>query len=602
MKYFAILIFLAGLIGMGAFGETSAAKQPLYVYVYARVTDHVNGAIAEDQLRRLLPKIENYRKSHPGAHLSATVLFSGAASDALEKRNSQTHIADFVRDYIRRGLIDPGYDGADEPTYEHRPTLEFANTKTAEDRWVMRRAAAERLLAEARDPLTGAPLTGQDGGLKRMQAVFGNATAVSGLTLWIAGLPARVATGVEAQQDPKTKNVQANILPNIDTGLQPEVGGDSEIVQSLPRYTIAPVFFGIADTNPWYLPGFRGSRAGFSRIIGPAANTAPEIYWQDNILRTSEASDNEMRLVHANLGVEAIKTLAGKADRSKVHVIHVEVASEQNYLQPAFAKGENYPPLKYAYAHPDKPNLPEEALLPKADVEKAYAKEDEVLAWLTDEFFPSDHVSRFVSNEDLIHLVEPSAGFTISMEGLRAGYADFLKKAGRDTYLPPLFLADGHYLSLADVFQVSADALAEFHWHGKFPPSMKVVKTYGPVRIYTGHGVNEGEVSVASIAKVCADIDPSLRDKSPGPIPKNAIPSLETVDGIQVNSAQFVRLMGQAILDPTPEKKIPVWMTYMITAPGQVMPKMRILSDIGFVWTIKPAVFEPAKENRLAAK
>jgi hypothetical protein len=375
----------------------------------------------------------------------------------------------------------------------------------------------------------------------------------------------------------------------------------------LPPYTIPPVFFGIPDTNPWYLPGFRGSRAGFSKIISPVANTAPEIYWQDNILRTSEASDNDMRLVHANLGVEAIKTLAGKADRSKIHVIHVEVASEQNYLQPAFAKGENYPPLKYAYAHPDKPNLPEEALLPKAGVETAYAKEDEVLAWLTNEFFPSDRLpsdlaSRFVSNEDLIHLVEPSAGFAISIEGLRSGYADFLKEAGRDTYLPPLFRADGHYLSLADVFQISADALAGFHWHGKFPPSMTVVKTYGPVRMYTGHGVNDGEVSVASIAKACADLDPSLRDNSPGTIPKNAIPPLETVDGIQVNAAQFLRLMGQAILDPAPEKKIPVRMTYMVTASGQVMPKLRVLSDIGFVWTIKPAMFEPAKENRLAEK
>ncbi len=602
MKYFVISVLAAGLVGIGAFGETSAAKQPLYVYVYARVTDHVNAAIAEDQLRRLLPKIENYRKSHLEVHLSATILFSGAVSDALDKRNSQTHIVDFVRDYIRRGLIEPGYDGADEPTYERRPALEFANTKTPEDRWVMRRTAAQKLLAEARDPLTGAPLAGQDGGLKRMQSVFGNATAVSGLTLWIAGLPAPVATGVEAQQDPKAKNGQPNILPSIGTGLQPEVGGDSEIVQSLPRYTIAPIFFGITDTNPWFLPGFRGSRAGFSRIISPVANTAPEIYWQDNILRTSEASDNDMRLVHANLGVEAIKTLAGKADRSKIHVIHVEVASEQNYLQPAFAKAENYPPLKYAYAHPDKPNLPAEALLPNADVESAYAKEDEVLAWLTNEFFPSNHGSRFVSNEDLIHAVEPSAGFTVSIEGLRAGYADFLKKGGRDTYLPPLFRADGHYLSLADVFQISADALAEFHWHGKFPPFMKVVKTYGPVQMHTGHGVNDGEVSVAAIAKVCAEIDPPLRDKSPGPIPKNAIPSLEMVDGIQVNSGQFLRLMGQAILDPTPEKKIPVRMTYMTTAPGQVMPKLRVLSDTGFVWTIKPAMFEPAKESHLAEK
>jgi len=594
-----LAVFLAGV---GAVAQTDITKQPLYIYMYARVTDQVNIEISEDQVRHLVAAVEKYRSRRPEAHISATILFSGAVSDALAKRNNQTHIVDLVRGSIRKGLIEPGYDGADEPTYEHRPLLHFIDGGKPEDRWVSRHEIAEKLLTEARDPISGALIEGGSGGLKRMEEVFGSATSLTGLSLWSADLPAAQITGVEARRSSLVKDNRPSPVPALTAGLQPELGGDSEIVQALPHYTRTPLIFGVTDTNPWHLPGFRGARSGFSRFMSPVSNTAPELYWQDSVLRTSEASGDVIRLVHANLGIEPLKNLVGAADRSRIHVIHLEVASEQNYLQPPFAKGENYPPLKYAYSHPDNPKLPDQAVLPKADVDAAYLKEDDLLGWLNNEFLPSDHGSRFVSNDDLMHMVEPTSGFTISMDGLRTAFAEYLKQAGTDTYLPPLFRAEGHYLSMADVFQISTDALAEFHWNHKFPNSMKVVKVYGPVHFYTGHGVNEGEVSVSSIAKACADIDAALRDKSPSPIPKNAVPPSETVDGIQLNSAQFLRLMGQAILDPVPEKKLPVRMTYMITAPGEVLPKLRRMSDMGFLWTIKPAVFLPAKETPLAKK
>ena len=87
-------------------------------------TDQVNIAMSEDRLRHILPLVERYRQMHPEGRLSATVLFTGAVSEALEQRNAQTHILDYVKDYIRRGVIEAGYDGADEPTYQQRPTLE----------------------------------------------------------------------------------------------------------------------------------------------------------------------------------------------------------------------------------------------------------------------------------------------------------------------------------------------------------------------------------------------------------------------------------------------------------------------------------------------
>ena len=158
----------------------------MYIFLYSRITDHVNIELSEDRLRRVLPMLERYRKAHPEAHVSATILFSGAISQALADRNAQTGIKDLVLDYARRGVIELGYDGADEPTYVNRPKPDFANAKTPEDRWVARGTAAERFLTEGRDPLTGNPVAGS-GGLKKMQEVFGEATCVTGVTEEVGG-------------------------------------------------------------------------------------------------------------------------------------------------------------------------------------------------------------------------------------------------------------------------------------------------------------------------------------------------------------------------------------------------------------------------------
>src|ERR1039458_6347212 len=92
-------------------------KQPVLIYLYADVADQVNLDITEDRLRRMLPMIERFQKAHPEAHVSATILFSGAVSQALYQRNAQTHIKDLILDYKKRGVIEVGYDGTDEPTY-----------------------------------------------------------------------------------------------------------------------------------------------------------------------------------------------------------------------------------------------------------------------------------------------------------------------------------------------------------------------------------------------------------------------------------------------------------------------------------------------------
>jgi hypothetical protein len=89
-------------------------------------------------------------------------------------------------------------------------------------------------------------------------------------------------------------------------------------------------------------------------------------------------------------------------------------------------------------------------------------------------------------------------------------------------------------------------------------------------------------------------MDARLHDDSGYPMPKNTIPPMLTVDGIKMNAAQFLRLMAQALQDPSPEKTLQVRMDYMLTGAAQVFPKARNLEDVGATWTFKPAPLNQA--------
>ena len=533
----------------------AAEKSPVYIFLYSRITDHVNIELSEDRLRRVLPMLERYRKAHPEAHVSATILFSGAISQALADRNAQTGIKDLVLDYARRGVIEIGYDGADEPTYVNRPKPDFANAKTPEDRWVARGTAAERFLTEGRDPLTGNPVAGS-GGLKKMQEVFGEATCVTGVT--------------------------------------EEVGGDSEVLHHLDQYNTKAIMFGIAEANPARIPGYRGSAAGFGTQMSPSLASSPEFYWQDNVLRSSEISVRNMRVVHSDEGANGIKAVVAGIDRSKIHIIHVELASERMSL---YADA-GYPPLKLAYSEPPRAKLPPTALRDADDLNYAYAKEEGLIKWLIEDFFPANAGSRFVSSTDLKHMTPPSTGFSVSVENLRSALADMLKAWGNDTYLPIDLQVDGHYLSLADMFQVMTDALAELNRAGKLPRTVQVVKVYGPIETPGDHGPNLVEVSVGAVARAAADLASHLHDNASSSVPKNVIPTWVSIDGTSVNSAQFLRLMAESLIASSPNAKLRTKMTYMLSVSGLSFPETRPPSDQGPTWTFKPAPLDQVQASR----
>jgi len=518
--------------------------------------------------------IAQYRAAHPEAHLTATVLFSGASSEALAQRNAKTGIKDFVLGYKDRGIIEIGYDGTDEPTYAHRPMVHSIDAKPYKERWLERASEDEKFLAEGRNPLTGEPGPGPAGGLKAMQQVFGEAAYITGASV-----------GKEHQDSATHPNMPGSAA---NPAITPEVG-DWEIVPLLRRLNTEAILSGLPALNPAHLPGFGGGIIGVGKILSPVPQASPELFWADNILRLSESAGLGARIIHGNEGAAAIKEFAAKLDRSKIRIIHMELDSETDYLNPDFAKTPLSPSLTYAYAHPENPKLPAEARLKADDVNVAWAKEEAALAWLLNDYFPGNAGSRFMSNADLRKMAPASSGFSIPVDTLRAALKDELAGWGANTFPPSYFKVGSHYLSLAETFQVLTDALADLSRTGKLPESVRVAQVYGPIGMPNGHGPNIGEVKVASIAKTCAQIANGLHDESGYPMPKNAVPSVLTVDRIGMNAAQFLRVMAQAIVDPTPETSIRVRMTYMFPGTAGLFPKTRAMEDVGATWTFKPA-------------
>src|ERR1700752_3571937 len=126
-----MLVLLAGVLKASA----QESKPPVYIYLHARITDHANVYVSEDRLHRIVAMVEQYRKSHPQASVSATVLLSGAMSQAFAQRK---FTKDFILDAVHRGIIELGYDGTDEPTYQRRPRAILTDAMKPNERWLVR--------------------------------------------------------------------------------------------------------------------------------------------------------------------------------------------------------------------------------------------------------------------------------------------------------------------------------------------------------------------------------------------------------------------------------------------------------------------------------
>ena len=542
-------LFLSILIARGL---PAQQKQPAYIYLFSRYSDFVNVEMTERRIRDAVSLVEEYRRENPESQVSATVLFSGALSQALAERNAKTRIKDYILEAAHRGVIEIGYDGTDEPTYAFRPLENLANIASPEGRWRLRGESAEQFLTEARDPSSGRVQKGKPGGLKAMQEVFGEAVCVKGLNVGI--------------------------------------GGDSEYVYHLRRYNTKAIMWGLPEPDPALnIHGYRGSVEQFGKAMSPIPNSSPELNWMDNFLRLSETSDAAVRIVSGHEGPGAIKKVLDTVDRSHVRIVHVELSDVRMYLSQFFDKGELFPPLKVAYDHPDHPTLPLEAFAGSKQLEENQANQETLLRWLVRDFMPANAGSRFVSSTDVAKMSPSNVGQTVSVAELQKAAGALLREWGDNTYLPDYMTVGNQYLSLADTFQVLCDVLAEQHRTGKRPQIVYIHSVYGPLQMPADHGPALGAVTGASVARTASDLARVLNDDKWKPVPTNVIPMWVDVESLHLTAGQFLRLMLESLVVPSPSVQIRVKMTNNFSGSGLGYPKQRLQIDQGGTWTFKPA-------------
>ena len=477
---------------------------------------------------------------------------------------------DFATDYIRRGVIEAGYDGTDEPTYKKRPTADMSpqKTPTGEQRWAARSDAIQRLLTEGHDPLLGTVEPGKAGGLKKMQEVFGQAAFITGV---------------------------APALPELFTGSMLELGSDSEAVNLIRRLNSPSIMDGLPEENPLHSVGFRSWEASFSKAMSPVPQTSPELFWQEDVLRLSESSQQDDQPFRDSSGQEALELFMSRLSRTKVRVVHIEVANLRSYLTKSFTGDDIYPPTRYAYSNPDHPQLPAEARRSAAEVDAAFAKEDEVIRWLATDYAVGHPKVGFISNAGLQKIAVPAFGYEIPMKSLRSALSELVKTWG-DGPLPPKYLEmDDHYLSLADMFQVMADVLAEQVRSGNFPSSVRVVRVYGPVETVNDVTPITGEVTGEAVARAASTLAGKLHDDEWKQVPSNAIPNRVKVGNLDVTAAQFLRLMAEAIASSSLDTKLQAKATSAFWGKdASYFRSGRSTRDLGVAWTYKPALVDAA--------
>jgi len=544
-------VSLPALLTLGVLGLCAQEKQPFFVYLFGRYSDFVNIELTEARIRDTISLVEKYRTEHPQARASVTMLFSGALSQTLAERNAKTGIKDLILDASRRGVVEVGYDGTDEPTYASRPLPDIAFARTPDQRWLARANDAERILNEARDPASGAVQKGKSGGLKAMQEVFGPALCIRGLT---------------------------DVL-----------GGDSEYVHHLRRLNTRALMWGLPVTPFTTIHGYKVSVKDHGKFMSPVPNSAPEMSWMDGFLRLSEFS-YEVALLPAQTGPDELKKIAEKADRKRVHILEVELSDQKMYLSESYSQGSLYPPLKLAYDQPDNPKLPPGAFADRLVQLDALARQDALMKYFAGVFVPADAGSRFVSSTDLLEMAPSDVGKSISVDELQNAVAAMVKTWGIETYMPDyLTLNANRYLSLAETFQALCDVLAEQNRTGKRPQTVPLRQVYGPLTLGEDHGPALGTVTGITVARMAAQLADRFQETTWKPIPGNTVPAQVDIGDLHLTTGQFLRLMAEAVAAPSLETKFNAKMTYVFSSASMVYPKMRPTMDQGGTWTFKPA-------------
>jgi hypothetical protein len=565
LKRFAVFLAIAASLA----GQAPATRnQPVFIVLYSRFYDHGNQYPNNERIQLLLPLLDKLRSKYPDSGISGLFEFSGSISQVLFEKNSGLHLVDKVKDAAQRGLIDIGYTGEDEPSYLYRPKPALVGADTAEKRWLAQAEAAEHFLNDFKDPVTGQPVDapGLSGGLKRMQEVFGPAAFVRGAT--------------------------------------ETLGGDSPVTHQVRKLAPTAMLMGVppSDTRRG-IESYGSSANEFALAISPAPNTPPEVFWEDGALRLSDLSKTDSKPHSTDETVDALKKVFDKLDRTKVRVIALEFGTYRRYLTKRPDGSVLWDPMEWMYYHPDHPQFPltMKPFVGNRDVMAAYRNEEAVLNWLLQDFMPANTGSRFLSVRDLQKMAGPEAPAEVSWDQIKSLATDFDARFKAHPQRTSDYLRAGdQFFSNAEAFELMAEELAAVQKTGSPLPSVKTVPMYGPVSVPNDMGPIKGSVTVRDVLQAAARIAPGLRNAEWKAIPDNAVPAYIETGAMRLNSAQFLRLMAWALVDPSPDRVLTLSPIEAHSDLTFRYPRNTPMVDQGMGWTFKPAALQYASPGASA--
>jgi len=532
----------------------STPPEPVYIVLYSRFYDHSHPRVLDERLQRLLPLLEKLNARYPKSGISALCQFSGTTSEVLAEENSGLHLVDKLKDFSHRNLVDIGYTGEEEPSYLYRPKANLLLADTPEAWWAAKAEATERFLTDFKNPVTGLPVPGLSGGLKRTQEVFGDIDFISGVST--------------------------------------KLSGDSPASHEIRKFAPNAVLLGMPLGDPKRgIEGYAVSADRFSRGMSPDVTESPELFWQDGFLRLSDVSYSESKPRSTDDDPDALKKAFKGLDRSRVRVIRLEIAGYRRYLKTRPDGSLVVDPMEWLYFHPDDPMIPlnMHAMLTQTDIEASYKREEETLKWLLEEFLPANPGSRFISIHELAAMAEPGPAHVSAsqLKDLASSLSEHFAKIPME---PPAYVKGGsNYYSLAETFELLAASLAKMNQTGSLPESVPYAPMYGPYTLPNDSGAGKGSVPVSAVIKTASEIAPRLANSAWKRLPDNSVPEFFEVNSLHLNAAQLLRLMAMAYLDPSPEKMLALGPVAFESQATFMFPKNTATIDQGNSWTFKPA-------------
>lgn len=558
--------FLQSLFSLPALAVPVPAgpPKPIYFLLYSRFHDHLHPDFALQWTKRNLPVLRELRSAIPQAHLSWLVQVSGSSAEAFQDFERATGIVSALRKGAEEGLVEIGYEGAEEPTPRWRPMPNFRTGDSPRARWNARMEAAEWFLTEYKHPITGEPDPRRSGGLRRMREIFGD-------PVWISGY-------------------------------SQELGRDSEWTHLFRKWNLRAVLPGTPEAASYparILHGYAGSIAELGKIMSPGDDDVPEIYFQDGYPRVSRATHRHMTAVPLCAGREAVEKAIAALDRTRPHLLQIELGHPHLFLREDAPAAMRESPLLAAYQDPKSARLPMSALRTDAELNAAMAAEEETLRWLLSTCEGGDAPNRCISAtaiRDGVQKATPAAGEdprdstasprgTVSPRTVRRLAQHLVQTWGENTYSPAWCQADGRCFTLAEGFALMAQVLA----NPSANAPILLEHIYGPEIVSLDLGVAQERVSRDMLGAAMRPWTERLGDPWQ-PYPSQRIPGSIAVGTVTLNPAQLLRAMADLISQPDQTTQ-PVRFCSTYSALGPAFPTSVRLAELGALWTLKPARF-----------